>query len=205
MTAAAADAVDALRTLLADRGFVEGDRLPPERQLAADLGVSRPTVREALSSFVHGGLVTARQGSGTFVAPVDLDGVLEVRAALEPLAASHAAGARVAREVDALRRTIAQMTEAIDDAERFSAADARFHATVRAASRRPVLIGALDRLDAAARLSRTTTSPQLAMRRAALTEMSAVADAIAARDADGARRHMERHLADVGQMLARGR
>ena len=44
-----------------------GDRLPPERELAVELGVSRPSLREAIQKLVSKGMVQSRQGGGTFV------------------------------------------------------------------------------------------------------------------------------------------
>lgn len=55
-----------LRELIADGEFGDG-RIPPEIELASDLGVSRTTVREALSHLAHEGVVVRRQGAGTFV------------------------------------------------------------------------------------------------------------------------------------------
>jgi GntR family transcriptional regulator len=60
-------AEEALKELLAQ--YAPGDRLPPEPALAADLGISRSTLREALRSFEDRGLVTRQQGRGTFVSP----------------------------------------------------------------------------------------------------------------------------------------
>ena len=57
-----------LLVLILGGHFAVGERLPSERQLATRFGVSRPTVREALSALEARGLVTARVGSGTFVA-----------------------------------------------------------------------------------------------------------------------------------------
>jgi GntR family transcriptional repressor for pyruvate dehydrogenase complex len=56
-----------LLVLLLSGRFRAGDRLPPERQLAADFGVSRPTIRQALGVLASHGLVESRIGSGTFV------------------------------------------------------------------------------------------------------------------------------------------
>src|SRR6478752_2735842 len=53
--------------LVARGEFKPGDRLPPERDLAKLLGVSRPTVREAMIALEMAGLVEVRVGAGTFV------------------------------------------------------------------------------------------------------------------------------------------
>jgi GntR family transcriptional regulator len=57
---------DELALRLSKGTIAPGDRLPPEPELAAELGVSRPTLREALRSLEEDGLVTRRRGAGTF-------------------------------------------------------------------------------------------------------------------------------------------
>ncbi len=61
------DQVEATLTRLIEQQR-PGDQLPPEPQLARQLGVSRPTLREVLRTFAERGLVVRRQGVGTFVA-----------------------------------------------------------------------------------------------------------------------------------------
>jgi GntR family transcriptional regulator len=81
-------AIDALRTLLQEGGYVAGARLPSEPELAQRLGISRPTLREALQSLEEDGTIVRRHGVGTFVAeprPV-LDAGLEVLESLEQMA-----------------------------------------------------------------------------------------------------------------------
>src|SRR5262245_16632248 len=56
-----------LLVLILSGGFEAGDRLPAERQLAADFGVSRPTIRQAVAVLAARGLLESRIGSGTFV------------------------------------------------------------------------------------------------------------------------------------------
>ncbi len=60
---------DALRSLLDTGGYRPGDKLPPEPELAMQMGVSRATLREALRSFEQQGVISRRQGVGTFVNP----------------------------------------------------------------------------------------------------------------------------------------
>jgi len=57
-----------IKRLIVDGDFAEG-RIPPETELATDLGVSRTTVRDALSRLEHEGAIVRRQGAGTFVNP----------------------------------------------------------------------------------------------------------------------------------------
>lgn len=58
----------AIREAIAAGGLAPGDALPPERELAAELGISRVTVRKALSGLVESGMLVQRRGSGTYVA-----------------------------------------------------------------------------------------------------------------------------------------
>ncbi|MCU0509643.1 MAG: GntR family transcriptional regulator [Anaerolineae bacterium] len=81
-------AVDALRNLLQHGEYVAGDRLPSEPRLAERLGISRPTLREALQTLEEEGAIVRRHGVGTFVAeqrPV-LDAGLEVLESIERMA-----------------------------------------------------------------------------------------------------------------------
>src|SRR5215213_4025093 len=61
------DAAEHLRELIGSGALQPGDKLPPERSLASRLGVSRPTLREAVRGLVIMGLLETRHGAGTFV------------------------------------------------------------------------------------------------------------------------------------------
>src|SRR5208283_98148 len=65
---------DQIRALIRSREFPAGARLPPERDLARQLGVSRPSVREALIALEVEGLVEVRIGSGIYVLGPRADG-----------------------------------------------------------------------------------------------------------------------------------
>ena len=73
-----ADVPRRIRELIADNNMGVGDRLPPERELAITLGVSRPALREGLRRLIDLGALEPRQGSGTYVAGVDQVELLEV-------------------------------------------------------------------------------------------------------------------------------
>src|SRR5436190_1319880 len=77
--------VSHVRGLIERKALRPGDRLPPERELAVQLGVSRPTVRMALHALAALGCVESRHGAGTFIpaGPPALDsGALSLQAAL---------------------------------------------------------------------------------------------------------------------------
>lgn len=82
-------AEEALSQLLEAGGYRPGDQLPPEPELARQLGVSRATLREALRSYEQQGIISRRQGVGTFVNPRPLyvESGLEVLASIEAMLA----------------------------------------------------------------------------------------------------------------------
>jgi DNA-binding FadR family transcriptional regulator len=143
-----------LKSLIAARRLLAGDRLPPERDLAARLDVSRGTLRGALQGLAEQGVLAGRQGSGWIVTPrpdvvatnlavylsleeVTFDQLFAARRAIEPQAAAEAAHHRSAEHLEALRRCVQAMRSASDVAT-YVRADADFHALVTAASGNPL-------------------------------------------------------------------
>ncbi len=213
-------------TALVARGeFKPGDRLPPERDLAKLLGVSRPTVREAMIALEIAGLVEVRVGAGTFVteqntqdrqfegagaSPLEL---IAARRLIEPEVAALAARHATARDLAAIEETLA-MTAAASDTDMHRAADRLFHVRVASASRNGVLAAIADefwgemfspmfeRMGARTGLIAARCSPR--QRDATLTEHEAVYRAVRSGSADAARTAMDRHLAGVEQILAEG-
>jgi len=82
-------AEEALSHLMESGGYRPGDQLPPEPELARQLGISRATLREALRSYEQQGVIRRRQGVGTFVSPRRLyvESGLEVLESIEGLLA----------------------------------------------------------------------------------------------------------------------
>jgi GntR family transcriptional regulator len=84
-----AQAVDVLRSLIGEGDYEPGDRLPPEKELADELGISRTTLRVAMGTLERQGIIVRRQGLGTFVAdrsPASLEGGLQFLQTLQSLA-----------------------------------------------------------------------------------------------------------------------
>jgi len=157
----AADLVTAyVRQLIESGQCRPGDRLPPERELAGLIGVSRPSVRTGLQALAALGVVEARRGSGTFISHnppcvasgslrffaalhgISNDQLFEVRRILEmdmaELAAQRATGAQLA----AISEEVMEMFAVREDPEHFLVHDIRFHHAVARAAGNPVL-GAL--------------------------------------------------------------
>ncbi len=147
-----------IREAILDGDFAQGDKLPPETELAHQFGVSRPTVREALGALVTEGLIRKVPGvaGGSFVNSVtpgslstmlsesmdtivrlgslDIDELTAMRRVLEVPAASWAATHIDEAQLDALQRIVdRQRTTTIEDPEIVSY-DRDFHVTIARAS-----------------------------------------------------------------------
>jgi GntR family transcriptional regulator, transcriptional repressor for pyruvate dehydrogenase complex len=144
-----------IRSLIASHEYRAGDKLPPERELALRLGLSRPALREGIRRLRSGGLLEARRGSGTYIAEIDLAGIYEIRIRLEPLAADRAAQRRNSAELAAMRTAIETMRERFAQRDVYILADRDFHRTLACASRNQVLEHTLDTLDELVDVSRS--------------------------------------------------
>ncbi|WP_020386837.1 FadR/GntR family transcriptional regulator [Kribbella catacumbae] len=130
------------------------DRLPAERELARTLGVSRPTLREALAGLELAGLVRSRQGHGTVVvasaavvanwgAEMTPTQVFEARLAIEPELARLAAEKRYPEDIAVLRQAGADLEEEFARTGHYRS-DLPVHRAVARAARNPVLATALE-------------------------------------------------------------
>jgi GntR family transcriptional repressor for pyruvate dehydrogenase complex len=191
------DVTEAIRAFISQSALRPGDRLPPERALAQELGISRPALREGMGRLVDAGLLRSRQGSGTYVAEVDPDELLAVRLRLEPLAAELAASAAGRAERAELAALVAAMGEALDDPTRFADLDLELHRRIARVSGNAVLVRVLADLDQLLRVSRTRTAAHERTRRGALADVTRLVEAIAAGDAAAAGAAMTAHLRDV--------
>jgi DNA-binding FadR family transcriptional regulator len=204
------------------RGLLPGDRLPTERDLAAQLAVSRTVVREAVRSLAGKGIIEARPGRGLTVAAVDADMVRqslglflrgspsidyrrmhEVRAALEEPVAGLAAERATTSDLEGLREICDRMELVLYDNEAASQADVEFH-RVLAASTHNELFSVL--LDAAAdQLMRVRRETFVLDGRAAvaLAAHRRILERVVGGDGAGARREMHLHLRDVERVWER--
>jgi DNA-binding FadR family transcriptional regulator len=147
--------IDQVRDQILAGTWPIGSRIPTESELAQLTGTSRNTVREAVQSLVHAGLLERRQGSGTYVlAASELAGavsrrvatahhvhVLEVRRTLEVGAARLAALHRTADDVARLRGLISERNAAArrGEVDAQIAADVALHRAIGQAAHNPVL------------------------------------------------------------------
>jgi GntR family transcriptional repressor for pyruvate dehydrogenase complex len=141
------------------RGHLKpGERLMTERELAQNLGVSRPTVREAINKLVAMHLLEHRQGQGTFVNPpnasadknplaavingqdASLMDLLEVRLGLECNAVALAAQRATEEDVREIEKSVQEMAVAVGAGNLGSDADITFHMTIAYATKNIVQI-----------------------------------------------------------------
>lgn len=185
-----------IRELLVERGLKPGDRLPPERQLAAEFGIARSSLREGLRRLVDLDILNARQGSGTYLATVDLVDLMEVRLRLEPYAASLAAQRRSATQLGEMEELVAQM-EPTDDPTSFAVLDLRLHELVVRSAASPALLVVHSALTDLLQYSRANTSPDPALRAATSMRHARLLDAVRAQNSEAAQEEMRRHLSEV--------
>ncbi len=202
---------DQLRGLIDGGEFVAGARLPPERDLAAQLGVSRPSVREALIALEVEGRIEVRMGSGIYVRPADaapprelapVDSPLETiraRALIEAELAANAARRMSAAQLESLNDALALMQADAAAGQAPTRGDRLFHLRIAQASDNSVLLRVVGELyderhnPLHARLGSHFETPDSWA--AAIAEHRAIVEAIARRAPQSARAAMARHLA----------
>lgn len=204
---------DQIRTLIGSGEFIAGARLPPERDLAKQLGVSRPSVREALIALEVEGLVEVRIGSGIYVlggkprnaradngvtataGPFEL---LRARFVIEGECAAMAAKSAKKVQVTAIEDALQQMDEELAGQKQPLDGDRLFHLRIAEATDNGALVAVVKMLweertgPLYQQLEHHYDSPQLWV--AAMTEHRAILKAIQAKDAPRARTAMQRHL-----------
>lgn len=136
-----------LRTLIDNGYFKVGDSFPAERALAEKLGVSRPTIREAMIALELSGLVEIRTGSGIYVTDkkkdnksghlesgVGLAEIIEMRYILEPEVCALAASRITDEQIQLLKDIIKEMEVVDISPEDFEKADCKLHLAIAQAS-----------------------------------------------------------------------
>ena len=206
-------------TLIKEKELHPGDRLPPERELANMLGVSRPSLREALRALAIMNIIEMRQGDGTYISALEpeqlfehlefvfhldkstLHQLFEARKVLEVGCVALAA-ARIDDEALAdLARIVAHSEESVDDAEAFLQADVELHETIIRATGNPMLARFMGSISQMGMASRRVTGGSARVRQASIEDHKAILAALEARDPDAARAAMLHHLDNVEKSL----
>src|SRR5258706_9913352 len=210
----AAAVVGPVRQLI-DRGALgPGARLPPERDLARQVGLSRPTVRAGLRTLAALGVVRSRRGSGTYIpdGPPTLgadalsflaalhkftqDDVYEARRILEVGAAGLAAERATPEQLATLADEVAGLFASMTERQVFLVHDISFHRSLAAASGNPIIASLVEMVSALYYERRRATAERAVDRdlHAAADAHRQIYQAVRTRDADRARRSMNDHL-----------
>jgi DNA-binding FadR family transcriptional regulator len=204
---------DQLRGLIERGEYAVGSKLPTERDLAEQLKVSRPTVREALIALEVEGLVRIRVGSGIYVSeplthalPSHLAGMIEgpfellrAREFIEAAIAEEAARVATAADIARIDASLEAMATVQHPGEASMIHDRAFHVAVAGCLDNAVLVRVVGELfdqrlnPYFAKLAHYFENPESWS--AALAEHQAIRAAIAAHDPDAARATMREHLA----------
>lgn len=151
------EVADQLSKVIATGEFKPGQRLPSERDLAASLQVSRPTIREAMIALELAGAIEIRTGSGIFVVDNEKGGLdddagpgpfelIEARVAIEGEAAAMAAERMTKVELAAIERAHEQMEEQLAGGLSAEDNDRQFHRLIARASQNSAMVAAVDQL-----------------------------------------------------------
>ena len=203
-----------VRELIARGELRPGNRLPAERELALQLGVSRPTIRAGLRALAAMGVIQSRHGSGTYIpdGPPTLgseplrflaalhgltrDEMYEARRVLEVSSAGLGAERASAEHVAAIAEEVASLFASIDDPQEFLVHDIRFHRAVAVASGNQILASLVEMVSALYYERRRETATRATDRnlRDAADLHRSIYQAIRAHDVDRARTLMNQHL-----------
>src|ERR1700761_4564490 len=208
-----------LGTEILSGGLQPGDRLPNDVEMTKLFGVSRVVTREVVKTLAAKGMVASKVRVGTIVRdPIHwswldpdvltwraamgmdetfLQQIFEVRRAVEPVAASLAASNATKADILRLREAITRMAEAEDDARRFARADLQFHLAVTAASHNPYFHAFAGMIETALlTVFSKNAASKVSSRSDTTAKHALIADAIAAKDTDGAARAMRKTIDD---------
>jgi GntR family transcriptional repressor for pyruvate dehydrogenase complex len=218
--AAGAEAVSQIKELVRGGQLRPGERLPPERELAGELGVSRSTLREAIRALVAMNILVSRHGDGTYVSslepellsqpfsflldtgPAFASDLFEARRVLEAACAALAAERITDEEVTELERLA---LAGQGSAEELIDRDVELHSAVIRATRNPILIRLMDSIGSLALQSRNGSARLPGAERRSRRDHRRIVDALRRRSPEEAAAAMAEHITTVERAVERGR
>lgn len=198
--------------LIRSGNLTAGDQLPPERELARQLGVSRPVVREALRALSTFGLVHTQHGGGSTVSAVepesligplslclalsdrDLPHILEARAAIELAIVRNATRGITAATVAALRDNVRRQRALLNDLEACDALTDEFRRLITESCDNPFLVALANSMEIIARQARLLYLKDPSQISAHLDRHERIVDGLASGDPAQAAAALEQHL-----------
>ena len=204
--------VEHVRNLIASGQLHSGDRLPPERELARELKISRSSLRAGIGFLSAMGVLKSRHGAGTFVSsgPAALDSsslnilgtlhgfqpaqMFEARLVLEANVAALAAERATEENLTELAEEVAEMYAALDDPQEYLVHDVRFHRTIAKAAQNPILAALMETITANMYDARQLTAAQSSNLKESADQHREIFRAMRAHHPGQARACMEMHL-----------
>lgn len=213
------DAMRKIRDLITSGRLNPGDRLPPEQELAALLGISRSSLRETVKALSQANVLYVRRGDGTYVSSLEpklllsgmsfavelmedhsLAEIFEVRRLLEPAATALAAQRICDAQVAALHDSLSDMKKA-QDAEELVMRDIDFHSHIAAAVGNASLCSILDAISTRSARARIWRASTVGLKSMTLSQHGTILDALAERDASLARAAAVIHVSQSERWL----
>nr|WP_053000382.1 FCD domain-containing protein [Sphingomonas sp. Y57] len=202
---------DRVERLIAQGTLLPGSQLPPERVLATELGISRHSLRQALSALEARGVLEIRHGSGSYLRSKESDAVkdltealvnetrelphiVEARYAIERFLAAFAARRRSAVDLARLEQTMVDLEEEMASGGTGLEADRAFHDRIAIAAKSPVLRASLLELGSQIDRLREEALAQIAVPEGTLAGHRKILDAIREGDPAAAAMAMEEHI-----------
>ena len=204
--------VEYVRGLIGSGQLRPGDRLPPERELARELKISRSSLRAGIGFLSAMGVLKSRHGAGTFVSsgPAALDSsslnilgtlhgfqpeqMFEARMVLEANIAALAAERATEENLTELAEEVAEMYATLAEPQEYLVHDVRFHRTIATAAQNPILAALMETITANMYDSRQLTAGHSSNLKESADQHREIFRAIRARNPVQARACMEMHL-----------
>lgn len=215
--------IQQVKEMMRRNQYVAGTKLPSERDLAGELGVSRPSLREALRTLALMGVLDTRHGSGTQVAksgsnvlktPLEflflfdnptVSDLHETRSLIEVFLAGRAADRRTEKDLKEMDAALAEMKERVDDPQAFTEPDIRFHRAIAAASRNKLLEHIMNTLQESIRATIRVAWPGQPDMKVSVKAHREILEAIRRKDGEAARKAMRKHMTIMTEELQRAR
>ncbi|MEQ1921146.1 MAG: FadR/GntR family transcriptional regulator [Pyrinomonadaceae bacterium] len=211
------EVVERLRKMIHSGELSPGDRLPPERDLAKLLGVSRPTLRAGIRSLSTVGILKSKQGAGTFVVEKDesptldsdplrmlsalhgftSDEMFEARLALEMSIAGLAAERASSEQMTLMAEEITGMYASLNEPEQYLLHDMQFHQTIASASNNRILTSLMNMIATILYDSRSKTVHRALDLKQSAEQHHNIYRAMREHDPEAARWAMHDHLVET--------
>lgn len=216
--------IERIRTAILDGSLKPGDKLPPEKLLGEQFGVSKQTLRESLRALEHLGLITVRKGAGggAFIVEVDkhvvtenlanylyfkdltIENLSELRRIMEPHAARRAAEQISAQDLEKLKKINSETRVNLDQRNwtEVTRNEIDFHRLIARQTANPILILILDFVDTLLDDFKKILKPNVDFMESVLASHENIYKAIAQGDQETAAEIMLEHVKDVELYLA---